>query len=407
MHKFPVSVLPVYRFVLCLAVCSSAASGQQVVTRSSAIESALSRGPRLAVARADTAVAAAQVVSAGALTNPNLAASYTKSVPQLHVTLEMPIDLPGRRGLRIESAKAAQRAAGYRFRFERAAIILDADTTYTRAQAALATAVLSRRNAADADTLLRMAVARRNAGDAAELDVQLATVNAGQQSNVAVADSLSLVLALEDLRTVVGLPASAGPITIADSLMPPAAGAVPGAGGTPLPVAAAEQSLTAAQLAARLEHRNVLGSPSLLAGFETRDPSGAESGILPTFGFSIPVPLLNRNRGPIVQAEAERARAVAQLALVRLESEAQIARAFRERDAFLARVVRDQALVMSANRVAAMSITAYRAGAASLPNVFEAQRNAREVLKQYIDDIAAVWNATSTLRLMTLTTNSP
>jgi outer membrane protein TolC len=318
----------------------------------------------------------------------------------------MPLDLPGRRGLRIESAKAAQRAAGYRFRFERAAIVLDADTTFTRAQAALAHAILSRRNAADADTLLHMAVARRNAGDAAELDVQLATVNAGQQSNLAVADSLSFILALEDLRTVMGLPAAAGPITLADSLVAPSADGTYQVAGTPLPVAAAEQSLTAAQLAARLEHRNVLGSPSVLAGFETRDPSGAESGILPTFGFSIPLPLLNRNRGPIVQAEAERARAVAQLALVRLESEAQIARAFRERDAFLARVARDQALVASANRVAAMSITAYRAGAASLPNVFEAQRNAREVLKQYIDDIAAAWNANSTLRLMTLTTSS-
>ena len=319
----------------------------------------------------------------------------------------MPLDLPGVRGLRVESAKASQRAAGYRFRFERAAIVLDADTTFTQAQAALAHAVLSRRNAADADTLLHMAIARRNAGDAAELDVQLATVNAGQQSNLAIADSLSFILALEDLRTVMGIPAEAGPLILADSLIAPPADGTLALAGTPLPVAAAEQTLTAAELTARLEHRNVLGSPSVLAGFETRDPSGAETGILPTFGFSIPLPLLNRNRGPIAQAEAERARAIAELTLARLESEARIARAYRERDAFLARVARDQALVASANRVAAMSITAYRAGAASLPNVFEAQRNARDVLKQYIDDVVAAWNANSTLRLMTLTTSSP
>ncbi len=391
----------------CVAVCGGTAAAQQVVTRSTAIDAALARGARLAVARADTSVAAAQLLTARALANPNLAASYSKATPQIHVTLEMPIDLPGRRGLRIESAKASQRAAGYRFRFERAAIILDADTTFTRAQAALAHAVLSRRNAADADTLFRMAVARRNAGDAAELDVQLATVNAGQQSNVAVADSLSLILALEDLRTVMGLPAGARPITIADSLIAPPAEGTLVVAGTPLPVAAAEQTLAAAELTARLEHRNVLGSPSVLAGFETRDPSGAEPGILPTFGFSIPLPLLSRNRGPIAQAEAERVRAAAQLTLARLESEARIARALRERDAFLSRVVRDQALVASANRVAAMSITAYRAGAASLPNVFEAQRSAREVLKQYIDDVVAAWNANSTVRLMTLTTGSP
>jgi outer membrane protein, heavy metal efflux system len=407
MNSFPGTTRTLSCLAFCFAVCGSTAAAQQVVTRSTAIDAALARGARLAVARADTSAAAAQLLTARALANPNLAASYSKATPQIHVTLEMPIDLPGRRGLRIESAKASQRAVGYRFRFERAAIILDADTTFTRAQAALAHAVLSRRNAADADTLFRMAVARRNAGDAAELDVQLATVNAGQQSNVAVADSLSLILALEDLRTVMGLPAAAGPITMADSLIAPPAEGTLAVAGTPLPVAAAEQTLTAAELTARLEHRNVLGSPSILAGIETRDPSGAEPGILPTFGFSIPLPLLNRNQGPIAQAEAERARAAAHLALARLESEAQIARSLRERDAFLARVARDQALVASANRVAAMSITAYRAGAASLPNVFEAQRSAREVLKQYIDDVVAAWNANSTVRLMTLTTGSP
>jgi cobalt-zinc-cadmium efflux system outer membrane protein len=393
---------------VCASVLCGPAGAQQPVTRANAIASALSRGARLAVARADTAAARAQLITARARENPLLAASYSKSPPQYHLTLEFPFALPGVRSLRVESAQANRRAAGYRFEFERAAIAVDADTTFTRAQAALAHAVLSRRNAADADTLLSMAIARRNAGDAAELDVQLATVNAGQQRNVAIADSLSLLLALEDLRTVMGLPAGTGPLVLVDSLVPPAAfGDTAKFAGTPLPVAAAEQTLTAAQLALRLERRNVFGSPAILGGIETHDPSGDETGILPTFGFSIPLPLLNRNKGPIAQAEAERTRASAELALARLETDARIARAVRERAAFVARVARDQQLLASANRIADMSLTAYRAGAASLPNVFEAQRNARELLSQYIDDVAAAWIAESTLRLLTLTTGSP
>jgi cobalt-zinc-cadmium efflux system outer membrane protein len=336
-----------------------------------------------------------------------LAASYTKSVPQYHITLELPLDFPSVRGLRIESAEANRRAAGYRFQFERAAIAVDADTTFTRAQAAMAHAVLSKRNAADADTLLSMAVTRRNAGDAAELDVQLATINAGQQRNTAIADSLAFLLALEDLRTVMGLPAGSGPLVIVDSLAPPPVDSAMAYSGMPLTVGAAQQRLTAADLTLRLERRNVIGPPAVLAGIDTHDPSGSEPGILPVFGFSIPLPLLNRNRGPIAQAQAERARASAELTLARLETSARIARALRERTAFLARVARDQQLLASANRVAAMSLTAYRAGAASLPNVFEAQRNARDVLSQYIDDVAAAWIAESTLRLMTLTTGSP
>jgi cobalt-zinc-cadmium efflux system outer membrane protein len=335
------------------------------------------------------------------LQNPTLATSYSKATPQIHVTLELPVDLPGARGSRVAAARALQRAATYRFQFERAAIALDADTTYTRAQAALAHARLSRRNAADADSLLRMAVARRDAGDASELDVQLATVNAGQQSNIAIGDSVLAILALEDLRTAMGLSAEGPPLTIRDSLAPPTPdGDV--APGMALSVVAATAALSAAEIDVRLQHRSVFGSPSFLAGFETRDPSGAETGILPTFGFSLPLPLLNRNRGPIAQAEAERTRARAELELARLESSAQLSRAVRQRTAALARVARDQTLLASANRVAAMSITAYRAGASSLPNVFEAQRNAREVFAQYIDDVAAAWIANSTVRLFTL-----
>jgi cobalt-zinc-cadmium efflux system outer membrane protein len=251
-----------------------------------------------------------------------------------------------------------------------------------------------------------MAIARRDAGDASELDVQLATVNAGQQTNLALADSVLAILTLEDLRTVMGIPAGGPPLVIADSLVPPPGDAGLPVAGTPLSVAAATAALTAAELSVRLQRRSVLGSPSLLAGFETRDPSGSEPGILPTVGVSLPLPLLNRNAGPIAQAEAERTRARAELQLVTLESTTRIARAIRERTAAAARVARDQLLLASANRVAAMSITAYRAGASSLPNVFEAQRNAREVLSQYIDDVAAAWIANSTLRLMTLTTGS-
>jgi len=89
--------------------------------------------------------------------------------------------------------------------------------------------------------------------------------------------------------------------------------------------------------------------------------------------------------------------------LARVESQARIARALRERATALSKVERDRALLTGAERVATMSLTAYREGAASLPNVLEAQRNVRAVRAQYIDDLAAAWIATATLRVVTLT----
>ena len=382
------------------------------LSREEAVQSALARGTRLGVARADTAVAYAQLLTARALQNPTLSASYSKAVPQYHVAVELPLDYPWLRQTRIRSAEAGRQAAQYRFAFERAAAALDADTTYTRALAALARAALSRRTAQDADSLRRMAVARRDAGDASDLDVELATVNAGQQANAAAADSLTLVAALLDLQTVIGLQADRVAVVPTDSLvMPPSdtgAGIVAVAlRDAPLSVAAAAASYESARLAARLQRRSVFAAPSISAGFETRDPTGSEKGILPTVGLALPFPLLDRNRGPVAQAVAERERARAELDLARLEGRARIARALRERAIALAKAERDRRLVASANRVAAMSLAAYREGASSLPNVLEAQRNAREILAQYVDDLASAWIATAALRVVTLTPSSP
>lgn len=380
------------------------ALAQRPVSRAEAVDAAVTVGPRLGVAVADTAVALAALITARALPNPTLAASYTKDPPPYHTTLEIPLDFPWLRGARVGSAEAARTAARYHFAFQRASAALDADTTYTRALAARAHAELSRRNAQDADSLRRMAVARRDAGDASDLDVELAVVNAGQQSNVAAADSLTYISTVLDLQTVMGLVADRAEVVPADSLSVPTDGdgAAGDAAAEPtLEVAAAEQTLNSAQLGATLQRRSVWSALSLIAGFDWGDPTNP--GLLPTVGISVPVPLLSRNRGPILQAEAELQRARAELALARAEGAARIARARRERDIALAKVGRDRVLLASANRVAAMSLTAYREGESSLPNVLEAQRNARDILGQYIDDLADAWIATAALRVYTLT----
>jgi cobalt-zinc-cadmium efflux system outer membrane protein len=248
-----------------------------------------------------------------------------------------------------------------------------------------------------------MAVARRAAGDASDLDVELATVFAGQQANLLAADSIALVSSLLDLQTVMGMPFDHVAIELSDTLAaPPTAGAVSPTDST-LIVAGAVAALRAADLALRLEHRSVFGMPGLLIGFDTGDPTGETKGLLPTIGISIPFPIFNRNRGPIAVAQAERERATAELSLTQVESRSAIARATRERNGALARLARDAMLVTSANRVASMSLAAYREGAVPLASVLEAQRNARDVLGQSIDDTASALVATATLRALTRT----
>ena len=70
-------------------------------------------------------------------------------------------------------------------------------------------------------------------------------------------------------------------------------------------------------------------------------------------------------------------------------------------------MTRDQSLVVSAERVAAKSLTAYREGASALPAVLEARRTARDVLAQFIDDVAALLTVESELRALTQTVPQP
>ncbi|MFL5620608.1 MAG: TolC family protein [Gemmatimonadaceae bacterium] len=393
------------------------ASAQRDVTRRDAIDATLSAGARVALARADSAAARARLITARALSNPSLAASYSKSTPQKHLSLEIPLDAPWIRGARVGAARAAIRAAALRMLSERAAAIVEGDTTYTTALAAEARFRLSRQTARDADSLRVLTTRRRDAGDASELDVDLATVTAGQQANSASSDSLTFMSVLLTLQTLMGIPADSVAIVLADTLRPASvaadtvlarfASAVLPRAPAPPSVRSAEASLQAAELAIVRERRSVLGLPALSVGVEFGDPTGDEKGALPVVGVVLPLPLLNRNRGPIAEATAERDRARAELALARLDARQRLIEGLREREQLLVRVARDSALVLRAQRVAARAITAYAEGASALPAVLEARRSAREVLAQYIDDTAALLIVTTELRALTQTLPGP
>ena len=125
--------------------------------------------------------------------------------------------------------------------------------------------------------------------------------------------------------------------------------------------------------------------------------------MLPFIGISLPFPLFNWNGGEVARARAVRERAQATLDLVRRETAAELAGAQRRLAVALPRVARDRRLLAGADRVAGMALQAYAEGAIPLANVLEAQRNAREALGRYIDDVLAADNAAATVRLLTAT----
>jgi cobalt-zinc-cadmium efflux system outer membrane protein len=374
------------------------------ITRDSAIALALAHGSRAAIANATARTASARIRQAGMLANPLLTTSYSKAVPQYHASVDVPLDFLTLRNLRVAAARSSSEAAQLRLAFEQAAIRLDADTSYTIASARHARARLSLRNAVDAESLLTIAAVRRSAGDASDLDVDVAHIAAGRARNIAAADSQAAVAATLELQQALGLPVGQQTITVADSLDLPRLDTIAAPDSstpnvTPLSVAAAQRDLQAANQALALERRNIWSGLALQAGIENHDP--AEPGILPTFGVSIPLPLFNQGQGAVAVAQAERDRARVELAAAQRESAALIVRARRDLAAASQRVARDRQLVETANRVARLSLQAYVEGAYPLTTVLEAQRNARDTLADLIDDLVAANTAAAALRLYT------
>ena len=382
---------------------------QQPVTRADAAAAALTRGARVALGRADTTAALGAVRTARAFPNPTVSGSYTKDTPNYHALGDLPLDLPWLRTPRIGAAEAARDAARYQFAFDRAAILFDVDTTYTRALAAGMHARLSRRTADDADSLLKIAQLRRDVGDVSELDVRLAAVNAGQLQNIASDDSLTALGTLLSLQLQMGLSGDSTAIALVDSLAAKDTAALPVSPlpGEYLPVAAATARLRSAERSLTFTRASRF-APSFQFGFDKGDPTSPNPNqVLPVIGFSLPFPLFNWSGGEVTRATAERDRARVELDLTRRETNAAVARARRELIAAGDRVRRSSQLVASANRIAAMSLQAYGEGAVALANVLEAQRNAREILARYIDDLAAADAALRTLRWLTATSGLP
>jgi hypothetical protein len=92
-----------------------------------------------------------------------------------------------------------------------------------------------------------------------------------------------------------------------------------------------------------------------------------------------------------------------ELAAARRESAALMASVRRELAAAASRAARDRELVASADRGARVWRQANAEGADPLANLHEAQRNARDVLAQLIDDTAALTGAAAALRLYSTT----
>jgi cobalt-zinc-cadmium efflux system outer membrane protein len=387
-----------------LGIPASRAGSQQPLTRTQAIDIALGKSVLVTAISADTLAAAAHVRSAREYPNPSVTLSYSKDAPNQHVALDVPLDLPGMRGARVRAAEASRTSSRFGFLAARAAIELNVDTAYTVAQGAALRARLSQATAQDASQLLQNTRARRDAGDASDLDVNVAEVAAGQAANIANADSLAAIDARLDLQSAMGLRADSVSIFVADSLRAPslATSEVSDSALNEAPtVAAARAAVAAANETLAFQRRSLFGVPSIQFGADAGDPGGPETGLLPTVGISLPMPLFNRNSGAVDAARAEVTRAEAALRIARMQVTAQLARSRRRQFVAQSRIERDRKVLDAATQNVMLAERAVAEGELALSDVMEARRAQRDAQEQFITDLVAANSEAAVIRILT------
>ena len=137
-----------------LIATAGTARAQRAVTRADVVAVALARGPRIVFARADSTAAHAGLSIASQFENPIFGLSYSKSVPQQHFSIDVPLDYPWLRKARVGAAVESALANTIRGPRASAAATTSARVTARCARAAPAVAISSAPAAAIVPSLM-------------------------------------------------------------------------------------------------------------------------------------------------------------------------------------------------------------------------------------------------------------
>jgi outer membrane protein, heavy metal efflux system len=277
---------------------------------------ALYFNPSLAAARARIAESRAQILTAGARPNPSLA--LTPGVPSpylLTMDLSFPLETAGKRGYRLQAARSLDLAA-------RLELAQAAWTVRSSVRAALVDQLVASRTLdllrAEADRRteqVRSLEAMASAGEISRHEVSTAEVELSRAHTAVAEAKARSVESAAALAAAIGIPVAAlQDVRLAwpEWQSPPTAESLPrdeierDAVLNRLDVRAALAQYAAAESSLQLEIAKQYPDIDIGPGYSYEEKLSYF-----TVGFAATIPLLDRNQGPIAEAEARRLKAQA------------------------------------------------------------------------------------------------
>ena len=373
---------------------------QQALDLQAALTSAQASNLELRAARQQRAIALAGITTAGVLPNPTVAFTASRDLPHEGATIDVPIELGGKRGKRLAVAREEQKSVEIDLSVLERQVRRRTRQAFYQALSAQAQTAQSK-VALDLVTRTREMVQQRyDAGDVAQLEViqaevEVAKANADYETTAQAQRSAEVLLAgLLNRPLATAVPIS-GKLD-----------AVPTAPTLDAVIAQALQSnadlLKSAQDLKTEEKRLSLAKAQRIPNVDLN--GGADFDNPPDFrvggkgGIAVTLPLFNRGQGDIALSNAKIGLLRLTLESQRLNASVQVASAYFDYVAKLhqAQLYKEKILPQN-EKLLSMAEDSYQSGKTSLLTLIDAQRRLNDVRKAYLDSLFAAQSSFAAL----------
>jgi outer membrane protein, heavy metal efflux system len=346
---------------------------------------------QIRAARLRRNVAEANIIIAGQRPNPDFIAGYTRSEPRLNLSVSQPVELGGKRGLRLRVARGEVQLAEFEAETALRTLRHDARVAYFNLTLARNTLALGRQSVEAAERLADLAQTRFEAGDIAQFEVLQARLAVSRATNDAARLESGERVARAGLNLLLNRPPDAV-LDLQESLLTArtpvnTTSLIEGALSQNVELRAAEEQIRTEQSRLRLARAGRVPDLLLEPGIESFDPSLPNS-----YGFkmqvTVPLPLFNRSRGEIARSNALIEQLTAERDAARQRISSEIGQAALRLEAARQQVdFYETKLLPDAEHVRELSEEAYRAGQTGIVPVIDAQRGTREVRQGYLQSL--------------------
>ncbi len=380
---------------------SSLASEPRLLSLPAAISLALEQNKTLAAARKEIEAVEATILQAGARPNPEFSAlmeDFRKSSRTTTYQITQPIELGGKRSARIEAAQRTREMALLDYAAKRTEIRAGVIAAYYEVMVAMERQRLARELQGLAKTAADMTSRRVTAGKISPVEQTEARVaESSAQLELHQADS-DLILAQKKLATFWGSVGNALQLTDGSVESLPA-----------LPSIAQLTEKVAAGPAVRLaqlevERRRALArietskrTPDVTLSFgNKRDESNARN--MWVVGFSVPIPVLDSNKGNELEALKRVDIARDELSIVEVQMQSEAAQSFeRLRNAREEAAALRNEIVPGAHSAYQAARTGFELGKFAYLDVLDAQRTYFQAKAQYWKALSTAFQAAADL----------